>query len=681
MSDNFSVFATQVVMHFRTITAAPNVFVVNVDGDALFQDYLNAFPEGTNPIFNERTEHDCSCCKQFIRRAGTVVAGDADGTVQTVWGEAAKSAPYPYNKVAEALQARVRAANIGDLFLVNKNEVSFGAKVSRSLGADGKAITWNHLHTGEIPGTLRSATAGQSRGDYRTTVQVFERGLVELKPEAVSTVLSLVEANSLYRGEEHKPALVQFAKAQRAYLEKDPRERSLFAWAQAHGPAARFRNTVIGTLVQDLSEGMDDERAVASFEAKVAPQNYKRTTALITPRMIEKALEKIAELGLEPALERRFARIGDISVNDVLWVDSGIRPLMKGGLNETLMKHAASAVNRADDAEKAEDITIDKFMKEVLPKATGLELLFKNGHLGNLMSLTAPVHPEPKQLFRWTNDFAWSYGGNVADSIKERVKRAGGRIEGVALRASLSWFNYDDLDLHAYEPEGRHIFYGNRKSASGGWLDVDMNVVATTREAVENISWPKVSNGVYRITVHNFNLRERFDMGFAVQVATGGKLSNFNYCKAVAYKEEVEVVKLHVRDGVVESLAIGKGISTEDAHQEQWGLRTGQYVKVTAVTLSPNYWGSNAVGNKHTCFVLDGARNDEPTRGIYNEFLHTRLEEHRKVFEVIGEKTKCQPTEGQLSGLGFSSTKQDSVTVKVTQAAQKQRLFNVRFGA
>ena len=98
--------------------------------------------------------------------------------------------------------------------------------------------------------------------------------------------------------------------------------------------------------------------------------------------------------------------------------------------------------------------------------------------------------------------------------------------------------------------------------------------------------------------------------------------------------------------------------------------------------LSPNYWGQNAVGNKHTFFVIEGARNDELTRGFYNEFLHPRLEPHRKVFEVIGDKTKCQPTvDGQqLSGLGFSSTKHETFLVRAQQG-KKQRVFSVRVGA
>jgi hypothetical protein len=692
MTDKSHAFYKITTTSFQTIVKSPQVFVTDVEGDALWERYLAAFPEGTNPIFKKKTEHDCSTCRQFIRRAGNIVAVDENGIVRTVWDEAFQKAPHPYNIVSAALRDIVARANIADLFRVSQKENGFGAAVTRSMDPDGDALTWNHLHTDPIPKTLQAPSPDQVRGDYRTTVQVFTRGLVELQPTAIDTVLALIEANNLYRGAEHKRAVVEFATAQLAYLAKNPREQAIFAWTNAVGPASRFRNTVIGTLVQDLSDGVDVEHAVKSFETKVAPTNYKRTSAVITPAMVKKAMETIETLGLEPALERRFATITDISVNDVKWVDGSVKPAMKGGLGDVLMQHATTANPKSvqKDAERAEDIGLEAFVERVLPEATGMEVFLKGEHLGNLMSLTAPVHPEPKQLFRWNNDFAWSYGGNVTDSIAERVKKAGGKVEGATLRVSLSWFNFDDLDLHIHEPMGRgvgglrdHIFFGNKRGASGGVLDVDMNAGGGhTREAVENVVWmDKMPSGAYKVVVNNYAKRESSDVGFVIEVECGGKLSHFSYNKTVRDKQDIHVVTLHMKEGRIESLEMGDpAITASNISQTKWGLTTEQYVKVDAVTLSPNYWGDNAVGNKHTFFVLHGAKNDEPTRGIYNEFLHPRLESHRKVFEVIGDKTKCQPTDGQLSGLGFSSTKHTSVLVRVQQG-NKQRLFNVNVGS
>jgi hypothetical protein len=691
---NLTSFARRVADSFQEIAKSSTVFVADIDGDALWAKYLASFPEGTDPIFKKRTEHDCSCCKQFVRRAGCVVA-ISNGKVHTVWDRAAEGAGT-YAIVAAALQEAVSSAGIRDLFRVGKNEGQFGSAQTHSFDKESqRAATWEHLYTGEIPRALRVALPDTERGAYRTTVQVFERGLVELSPDAVDTVLSLIESNALYRGEEHKRAVVEFQKMQRCHLALVPDveaikgiEGSLFVWANASSPAARFRNTVIGTLVQDLSEGHELEHAVKAFETKVAPQNYKRTTALITPGMVKKAMATIEELGLEPALERRFAVLSDVSINDVKWVDNAARSLMKGGIGETLMA-VATTRSAAKDEARGEDISIDDFMAKVLPETQAMEILFSGRHVGNLMALTAPVHPEPKQLFRWTNDFAWSYGGNVADSIKERVKKAGGKVDGALLRISLSWFNYDDLDLHIHEPPGRgvyghgmHINFRNKRGWTGGILDVDMNAGSgQTREAVENVVWAtKPPDGAYRIGVHNYAHRETRDPGFVIETECEGKVSHYSFHKAVRQGQEVIVATLHVKNGVIERVEPGDaGITAANISQEKWGLTTERYVKVNTVMLSPNYWGDNAVGNKHTFFVIDGAKSDEDARGFYNEFLHPRLEPHRKVFEIIGDKTKCRPTEGHLAGLGFSSTKKDSFLVRV-QSGKKQRILNVHVG-
>ncbi len=270
------------------------------------------------------------------------------------------------------------------------------------------------------------------------------------------------------------------------------------------------------------------------------------------------------------------------------------------------------------------------------------------------------------------------------------MKKAGGKVDGAVLRVSLSWFNLDDLDLHIHEPPGRgvygagsHIHFRNKRGWTGGTLDVDMNAGhGTTRDAVENVVWStKPPDGAYRVVVNNYTRRETSNPGFVIETESDGKLAHYSYNKGVNNAQDIAVVTLYVKNGLVERVEVGDpGITSANISQEKWGLKTEQYVKVGAVMLSPNHWGDNRVGNKHTFFVLEGAKSDEDTRGFYNEFLHSRLEPHRKVFEVIADKTKCRPTEGQLSGLGFSSTKKDSFIVRVQQG-KKQRVFNVHVGA
>ena len=60
MSD-FTKLSKAVHARYNSI-AKHELFVVNLSGDELYAAYLAAFPAGTNPIYRERTEHDCSCC-------------------------------------------------------------------------------------------------------------------------------------------------------------------------------------------------------------------------------------------------------------------------------------------------------------------------------------------------------------------------------------------------------------------------------------------------------------------------------------------------------------------------------------------------------------------------------------------------------------------------------------------
>lgn len=667
--------------------AKHELFVVGADNHAFSAAYLAAFPEGTNPVFITNTEHDCSCCKNFIRNLGNLVA-IIDGKVETVWD--IQGAPYPYDVVAASMNDFVRAQPIAHIF--RTTEYSYGAIQTVQRLADGTAKRWNHFHGAVAPKHL-TKEPGTAIGSYNASVQVLRRGLEEFTPEILTTVVDLIEANALYRGAEHLASIQAFQKARNAWGKLDAAGKELFVWANAAAPYARFRNTVIGTLMTDLAEGKDLEYAVKGFETKVAPTNYKRPTALITPGMIKTAMATIAELGLEPALERRFARISDVSVNNVLWVDNSVQGKMKGGIENLLM--GAVAVPTKDL--KAEEITIDEFMSRVMPMTTSLKVLVKNAHQGNFMSLTAPAHEDSGKLFKWSNDFAWSYDGNITDSLRQRVATAGGRVDGV-LRFSHSWNhigrNASLMDLHVFMPgssshrDGKHDDYPNGQrvgwnnrndSVSGGSQDVDYTGAAAEGYIpVENITFPslaKLKEGLYTFKIHNWSLRSPTTTGFKAEIEFEGQVFEYEHAAPLAHKEWVTVAEATLKNG---KFTIEHKMSSTASSQDKWGVKTETFVKVNTLMLSPNYWDDNAVGNKHWFFVLDGCKNESPTRGIYNEFLSSGLEAHRKVFEVLGDKTKCQPTDDQLSGLGFSSTRGDVVTVKVA-GPKINKAFSITF--
>lgn len=627
----------------------------------IYESYLAAFPEGTNPVFRVRTEHDCNCCKNFIRRLGNVVAINDDLSIMTVWDDWA-TLPPPYGAVGARMQAIVQQAPITRVF--RSKERQYGAERTPD---NYENFMWDHFH-GRVADRHYVNAPEEARGKIDARVHVFKRGLETLSPDAITTVIDLINTKSLYRGEEHLGNVLGFQALQYRY--ERALNRANFVWVNFDKVGASVRNSAIGTLLVDLSEGVDLEHAVKSFETKVAPMNYKRTTALITAKMVEGAVAKLNDLGLSDAVNRRVARLSDVSINDVIWAARAKQALMKDSITELLMP---ATTPRNITMAHATLVPVEYFVKEVLPGAEAMELLVQNRHLGNFVSVTGSNDPAP--LFRWGNGFAWSYDGDVTDSIRERVKRAGGNVDA-ELRVSLSWHNSDDLDLHVNSPEG-HVYFGNKS----GILDVDMNAGGPTnaKDPVENMSWTRPKPGHYTFTVNQYTRRNTTNVGFDIELFANGKSDFFSYPKGLSNGQVQAVFSFDVdHERKVVNLSVASGMTSSTMAQNKWGVQTETLVPVDTLMLSPNHWGGNASGNKHWFFILRDCSNPEPTRGIYNEFLRPDLTEHRKVFEVLGAKTKCAPDPQGLAGLGFSSTRQDDCYVIVTHNGAT-RAYNIEF--
>lgn len=653
---DFSILKDAVSKQFAMMSKS-QLFRVNVDKDELWHTYLSSFPEGTNPIYKTKSEHDCGCCRQFIRNIGDVVS-IVDGKLVSIWD---LEIDGPYGVVASKLSSLVKSCKIENLYLHTENSVGTDKNFQDLMG---QVKTWKHFYV-NLPSqaVAKGKDIGPSLSDSRATHDVMLRSLTEITNDAVETVLELISQGSLYRGEEQKYAVTEFQKLKRQFNKlKTDKEKDLFVWdnvKKLNHSVARIRNTAIGTLLQNLSEDMDIETAVKAWETVMAPTNYKRPTALITKKMIEEAGEKIKNLGLMSALERRFARLTDISPVNVLHANMDSKAVIAGSVFDDLV---ASLPTKAKNYDKVEEMDIEKFVKDVLPNAKEVELLFENRHVGNLVSLISPVDPTAGNLFKWNNNFSWTYNGDVADSVKERVKRAGGNVTG-DLCCRLAWYNYDDLDLWMIEPDGFRICYSSKRSnKGGGQLDVDMNPGGGSpgrgsREAVENIFYPSRScmkEGTYKLGVNNYRQVEKVDIGFEVEIDYLGDSKRFVYDKEVRTGENVVVAEFtYSRDKGIE---IKRSLPSSESSKQIWNLQTQNFHKVNVISTSPNHWEEPGIGNKHYMFFIEGCQNDGTARGFYNEFLKSELEPHRKAFEVVGSKMRATETNDQLSGLGFTKT-------------------------
>lgn len=666
----FIKFRKAIQKQFDKMAASGTLFMSEASKDEVWDTYLNSFPQGTNELFRERTEHDCVCCKQFIRNVGRVL-GEVDGKLVSVWDLTIDNF---YQEVANALKDLNLSKGIGGLFLHNEREI--GKLTSIEKREEGEDIVWDHFHQVVPQSAYRKEGIAEEKGNACTNRKVLKRSLEGISSDSVETVLELIDQNSIYRGEEHRQTLNLLSTLQREYNESS--DKDLYLWKKAvelKGVCA-LRNTVIGTLVTDITKGVELEVAVKKFEDKVAPSNYKRSKALVTPRIKEDAKKKAQELGIEPSFLRRHATKEDISVGNVLFADQSVAPFMEDSIFDTITTSNQGIAPKNFD--KIQEVSVDKFVKDVLPSCDSIELYLDNSLDKHLMTLVAPVNPCAPKIFKWGNNFSWSYNGDVADSLmKERVKSAGGVVEG-DLRFSIQWNdtapNLNDLDAHCKHPAGLIYFSNKRDYASGGSLDVD--ITSPKGVAVENIIFPnkdKMEEGVYTFMIHNYS--ERGGRNWEAQVEFNGEVFDYSYEGGFSgnSKQTVAIVKYTKSRG----FELTGGMENSTSTKEIWGLETKDFHKVNMVMNSPNHWDGESTGNKHLFFILEGCKNPDSVRGFYNEYLSNELTPHRKVFEVLGAQLKAEYQEEQLSGVGISSTLDKEVVLRVK--GKTTRLIKVKF--
>ncbi len=675
----FNQFKVLLQKHITTMLLdVPNLFEVEVDKDVLWNTYLDSFPKGTNELFRERREFDCSACRHFVKMFGNVVIVK-NNKVTTIWDF--QTGDSTFQPVIDALSAFVKARPVTNVFVTKVADMGLDKNHEQT---DDKILTWEHLYF-KLPSNFvnrSSETEDTISGRLRDIRNVFKRSLDEISEESILTVLELIAQKSLYKGEEWAAVLNQFLKLHKEYRLLGDSEKINFSWEKCFtvGPVVgKIRNHSIGTLLMDITNGIDLDQAVGSFEAMVAPLNYKRPQAIFTKKMLDDAQKKLVELGLMDSLGRRYATLDDITVNNILFANRDASKRIAGSVFDEMAQGLAVNPKSFD---RVEEISIENFVKDVLPTVTKVEALVENRHTTNMVSLIAPKVKGSKPLFKWNNGFSWAYSGNITDSMKERVKAAGGKVDGV-LRFSIQWNekgdNPNDFDAHCIEPNHNEISFRNKHGhPSSGDLDVDIIHPDKSQVAVENITWSdlrRMSEGTYKFFVNNYNHRGGRS-GFTAEIEFNGQIFSFVYDRELRTGENVVVANVIYsrKDGfkLVETLP------STTSSRKAWGLDTNQFHPVSVCMFSPNYWDEqDGIGNRHYLFMLKNCINEESPNGFFNEFLREDLLSQKRVFEALGSKMRVEDVPDQLSGIGFSSTQRNSLIVKVE--GQLSRTLKINF--
>lgn len=698
---------------FAVMQATGKLFRVAMSGQQVWDLYLKSFARENDPVFRDPSSstHNCNHCNNFIRRYGNVVAIDDAYNIITLFDVPATG---EFEDTAKTLSEVIKASNVTEVFFETYNELNslpyescskqnqvflLGTAVNHKQYTQEEADKYGvvkageirtfdhmHLHLNRDFVDMSGASVEAVMGGYRDAKNVFQRAMETISLDTLYLVKDLINQGSLLDGTTHLYKIEQIIPLKMEYNSVPPAFRDNWCWVKSYKLSfAKFRNELIGVLCSELSEGEELNKACQSWNKRVDPANYMKATAPITKKQIEEARKFVEENGYVESFNRRFATLDDIKVSEILHSNVG-----DGGIKGVSMfdsVKSTSTRHKRNEFAGVEEIGIEKFMSDILPGCTSIEAFLLNSHEGNMVTLTTANNPDSKPIFKWNNNYSWTFNGNLAgkSQIKEAVKMAGGNVEGV-LNFRLAWNDAglndnSDLDAWAQEPDGQRIGYsagfrrdsGNQRTSMSGQLDVD-NTQPSGKMAVENITWTTLSrmrNGTYRFWVNQYS--DRGSRGFKVEIEFGGDIYTYEYNQRVVGMIAVAEVTLKDGEFTIRHILPETGVSSK----EIYCLSTNEFHKVNLVCLSPNHWGDNNVGNKHYFFMLDGCKTPNAIRSFHNENLLPDLAEHRKVFEVLGATNMIEQGGKQLSGLGFNATVRDELVVKL-QGTHK-RMIKLKF--
>ena len=188
---DFKEFKTSMQETFAAnIKNVDTLYLTDVSKDEMWETYQNSFPDNTNPIFRERREYDCNCCKQFIRQFGNVVMIKGDQVV-SIWDVETQ---YPFDAVAKKMSEYIKSAKIVDIHVAK--QASFGTDFNFDNVNNQR---WDHFYI-KLPTAfvVRSSESEEAiQGRVRSTKDVFLRALTEITDDAIETTLELINQNSL----------------------------------------------------------------------------------------------------------------------------------------------------------------------------------------------------------------------------------------------------------------------------------------------------------------------------------------------------------------------------------------------------------------------------------------------------------------------------------------------------
>lgn len=418
--DQYEALLSQIKTHFHEMMDRyPKLWLYKTDVTDLFQVFLDNLPA------DAAQHYTCNACRRFVNKYGSLVSITENGDIIPVM--------WPTTGVgifADAVEA-VRE------YLITKAKVICVFYSDKTILGTPQTGDWSHMsvqinrrlftnyHVG-VYGKNCGQMMSASVHDYIT----LRNAIKDYDISVVTEAMKLINSGALYRSDKVRDACNAFNGLLEDIKGETPKIKSNKIWYYiANATDARYlhiKSSVLGTLFDDIKNGVEMDTIISKFNDKMDPMHYQRPQAAPSTGNINRAEQLFAELGFtNKSLERRFASVDDL---ETIW-----KPCVcEEDDTEKQSSVFGRLKNQAKDAlkiSKTDGIVVDrgsmtwnKFCTEILPYAKKLRI--RNGRsipTPIIATFLTAVYPDDKCIFRYGNHVSY-YMYNNAPIISFGIK-------------------------------------------------------------------------------------------------------------------------------------------------------------------------------------------------------------------------------------------------------------------
>lgn len=390
--DQYPEFGASIKERFSAVVGN-GLPLFTTDADGLFDIFLANLPA------EARQHYTCNACKHFVHRyGGLVYIADSGVATPAIWDEAA--VPKFFRDSVKLMKKAVAKAKVTGVFL--SGNAVLGHPVTGS---------WEHMSVA-LPRRMvfasRLKTAGQAMAEKREDYRIVNSAIQEYRLTVVNQAITLLKSESLYRSDKVLGVAEWFgtllAKLESAQNSQIKANIKWLAVATAPTGFCHVKSSMIGTLLDDIKDGMELGALTRRFKEKMDPFHYLLPQAAPTQGNIEQAEKIVEKLGIANSLKRRFAKFEEIP--HFLW---RIAPKVEAPQSGGVFSHLAPKGVSEPEVMNLPSATMtwEKFRRTVLPEAETIEARINNPSA--CMALITASDPDAPNILRWDNSFSWYF--------------------------------------------------------------------------------------------------------------------------------------------------------------------------------------------------------------------------------------------------------------------------------